>query len=278
MFPTQICPTARICSKRSISVEGVGGHVLRGPAFKYLPCCKRLQKIFSSAGRDTILFNIIWSRCEKFLSVIIAVEESNGQDFSTAVITLKNFSHQLTHTAITLYLSSYGALYAFRSTLRMCWLRIQHNCTSAQKPDRVTLFTQHLAIAPLVPNPTVVRPLTKKYCRACGHCPCSPVKDIHQHHDTLIYEHMHMHTLCHCMSPTTPACKHSACLQSMLLYEVQGSNVSMHAMLECMQQAGITYEMPAPYKLACTHRRETHWCCQAGIDSLSSGRQSRENH
>ena len=65
-------------------------------------------------------------------------------------------------------------------------------------------------------------------------------------------------TLCHCMSTTKPACKHSACLDSMLLYEVQGSHISMHAVLEHMQQAGITYEMPAPYKLACTHCRETH--------------------
>ena len=40
-------------------------------------------------------------------------------------------------------------------------------------------------------------------------------------------------------------------------------------MLEYIQQAGFTYEMPAPYKLACTHRRETHWRHQAGIDSLS---------
>ena len=46
---------------------------------------------------------------------------------------------------------------------------------------------------------------------------------------------------------------------SKLLYQVQGSDVSVHAMLEYMQQAGITYEMPAPYKLASTHRRETHW-------------------
>ena len=30
---------------------------------------------------------------------------------------------------------------------------------------------------------TVVRPLTQKYCRACGHCsfPCSPVKDLSLH-------------------------------------------------------------------------------------------------
>ena len=77
---------------------------------------------------------------------------------------------------------------------------------------------------------------------------------------------------------TTPACKHSACLDSMLLYEMQGSDVSMHAMLEYMQQAGITYEMPAPYKLACTHWRETHQHCQAGVDSPSSAHWSREAH
>ena len=36
------------------------------------------------------------------------------------------------------------------------------------------------------------------------------------------------------------------------------------------------YEMPAPYKLACTHWRQTHWCRQAGVDSLSSAHGSRE--
>ena len=60
------------------------------------------------------------------------------------------------------------------------------------------------------------------------------------------------------MSTTTPACKHSACLDSMLLYQVQGSDVSVHAILEYMQQAGITYEMPAPYKMASTYCCETH--------------------
>ena len=51
------------------------------------------------------------------------------------------------------------------------------------------------------------------------------------------------------MSTTTPAWKHSASLDSMLLYKVQGSDVSVHAMLEYVQQANITYEMPAHYKL-----------------------------
>ena len=36
------------------------------------------------------------------------------------------------------------------------------------------------------------------------------------------------------------ACKYSAFLEYMLLYEVQGSDVSVHAMLEFLQQAGIT--------------------------------------
>ena len=47
-------------------------------------------------------------------------------------------------------------------------------------------------------------------------------------------------------------------------------------MLEYIQQASITYEMPAPYKLACTHWRETHWRRQAGIDTPSSACRSRE--
>ena len=60
---------------------------------------------------------------------------------------------------------------------------------------------------------------------------------------------------------------------SMLLYKVLGFDVSMHAMLEYMQQDGITYEMNAQYKLACTH-----WRRQAGVDSPSSVHWSREAH
>ena len=56
---------------------------------------------------------------------------------------------------------------------------------------------------------------------------------------------------------TTPACKHSACLDSMLLYKVQGSNVSMHAMLEYM------CNRPASpmgcLRSTSSHRRERHW-------------------
>ena len=107
---------------------------------------------------------------------------------------------------------------------------------------------------------------------ACAHCPCSPIKDIRQHHGIYI----RMYTSCHCMSTTTPACKHFFCLDSMLLYEVQGSHVSVHAMLEYMQQAGITYEMPAPYKLACAHYRETHWRRQTGVSSSLSVHWCRE--
>ena len=70
--------------------------------------------------------------------------------------------------------------------------------------------------------------------------------------------------------------KYSTYLDSILPYEMQGSDVSVHAMLEYIQLAGITYEMPASYKLACTHRRETHWHHEAGIDSPSSVRQGRE--
>ena len=46
------------------------------------------------------------------------------------------------------------------------------------------------------------------------------------------------------------------CIVSLLVpyyTSMQGSDVSMHAMLEYMQQASITQEMPAPYRLACTH-------------------------
>ena len=52
---------------------------------------------------------------------------------------------------------------------------------------------------------------------------------------------------------------------SMLLYKVQGFNALVHAMMEFRQQACITYEMPAPYKLACTHWRQTHWRRQASV-------------
>ena len=38
-----------------------GGHVLRALPFKYLLCCRRSQKMFSSAGQDSILFDIIRS-------------------------------------------------------------------------------------------------------------------------------------------------------------------------------------------------------------------------
>ena len=83
-------------------------------------------------------------------------------------------------------------------------------------PDRATLAAHFQCF--LVPNfPTVVRPLTKKYL-ACGHCPCSPVKDIHQHHDTLIYINVYMYCVIACPLLHAPACKHSACLGSMLLY------------------------------------------------------------
>ena len=79
-----------------------------------------------------------------------------------------------------------------------------------------------------------------------------------------------------CSMPGT--CKHSTCLDSILLYEVQGFNVFVHAMLEYMQQAGITYEMPASYKLACTHWQQTHWHRQAGVDYPSSVHLSRKFH
>ena len=59
-------------------------------------------------------------------------------------------------------------------------------------------------------------------------------------------------------------------------YKVQGFDVSVHAMLEYMQQVGITNEMPAPYKLACAHWLQTHWHRQAGIDSLTAACWSRE--
>ena len=51
--------------------------------------------------------------------------------------------------------------------------------------------------------------------------------------------------------------KYTPCLDSMLLYELQSFEELVHAMLEYIQQAGITFEMPVPYKLACTHRCET---------------------
>ena len=59
-------------------------------------------------------------------------------------------------------------------------------------------------------------------------------------------------------------------------YKMQGFDVSVHAMLEYMQQVGITNEMPAPYKLACAHWLQTHWHRQAGIDSLTAACWSRE--
>ena len=62
----------------------------------------------------------------------------------------------------------------------------------------------------------------------------------------------------------------------MLLYEVQDCDVSLHAMLEYIQQPGFTYEMPAPYKLACTHRHETHWHREAGINCPSLVHRSRK--
>ena len=61
LFPIQICAAATIGSKRPMPVEGVGGHVQGGPAFTYLPCCRRMQRIFSSAGRDAILFDVVRS-------------------------------------------------------------------------------------------------------------------------------------------------------------------------------------------------------------------------
>ena len=57
----EICPAARISSKRSIPVEGSLGCVLWAPVFNYLPCCRRLCNNVSSAGQDAILFNIILS-------------------------------------------------------------------------------------------------------------------------------------------------------------------------------------------------------------------------
>ena len=62
----------------------------------------------------------------------------------------------------------------------------------------------------------------------------------------------------------------------MLLYKVQGCDVSVHAMLEYIQQPGFTYEMPAPYKLACTHHHETHWRREAGVNSPSLVHRSRK--
>ena len=41
-------------------------------------------------------------------------------------------------------------------------------------------------------------------------------------------------------------------------------------------QGWLTYEIPAPYKLACTHRCATHWRRQASVDSPSLARWSRE--
>ena len=64
-----------------------------------------------------------------------------------------------------------------------------HVLTTPQHKKQIMLLCSHNTFHLqrfLVPNPTVLRPLTKKYIRACSHCQCSPVKDIHQH-DTLLY-------------------------------------------------------------------------------------------
>ena len=50
-----------INSNTPCQLRGLGRHVLRAPPFKYLPWCRRSQKIFSSVGRDHILFNVIRS-------------------------------------------------------------------------------------------------------------------------------------------------------------------------------------------------------------------------
>ena len=71
------------------------------------------------------------------------------------------------------------------------------------------------------------------------------------------------------MSPTTPACKHSACLGSMLLYEVEVFDVSMHAMLEYMQQAGIS-------SMRCLH--PTSWHVHAGMRRTGVARPASTLH
>ena len=114
------------------------------------------------------------------------------------------------------YSTSYGALYALRSTLRMYLIHpvgSAHNYTNhiaARNTNRVTLFTQHLEFAALS-DTTVVRPVATVH--------------VHQSKTSII-------------STTTPACKHSVCLGSLLLYKVQGFNVSMHAMLEYIYGTG----------------------------------------
>ena len=80
-------------------------------------------------------------------------------------------------------------------------------------------------------------------------------------------QHSHIHTYVHIVSLHV---HYYTSMQGLCLLGL------VHPMLESMQQAGITYEMPAPYKLACTHRRETHWHCQAGVNSLSLARQSKK--
>ena len=113
-------------------------------------------------------------------------------------------------------------------------LALRTNRTAAQKPDRVTLFTQHLALAALSG--------TKSYSSSTSYkeilydlWPLSmftsqthPSTSWCSHVHTYIYTYMY--TLCHCMSIATPACKHSACFDSMQLYKVQGSDdVSVYA-------------------------------------------------
>ena len=72
--------------------------------------------------------------------------------------------------------------------------------TTPQHKNQIVLLCLHNTLHLqrfLVPNLTVLQPLTKKYFRACSHCQCSPVKDIHQH-DTLLYINVCMYCVIAC--------------------------------------------------------------------------------
>ena len=74
-------------------------------------------------------------------------------------------------------------------------------------------------------------------------------------------------------STTTPACKYSACLEYMLLYEVQGSDVSVPC------HAGVSTTGRHHLYMTCLHHTSWHArivMTHTGVDSPSSSRRSRE--
>ena len=129
----------------------------------------------------------------------------------------------------------------------------------------------------LVPNPTVVDLLQRSIVGPVATA-CSPVKDVHQHHDTLTDIHTYICTHCVIASPLH---QHASTLLAWTPCYCTRCRDPMYPCMPCWsicnRPESPIYEMPAPYKLAFTHRHETHWRRQASVDSLLLVHRSRED-